>query len=106
MHEKIRDLINDSGVKKLHLLGHGLPGCVTMGQYKFNIEAISHMEFNIRDDLNIFIWSCNAGQSVKGRLFLQELANKTGANVYGSRNLVGNQVLGGSWELDLVVSPQ
>ena len=106
LHEKIQDLINDSRVKKLHFLGHGLSGCVLLGQYKFNVEAISNMEFNIRDDLNIFIWSCKAGQSIKGRLFLQELANKTGANVYGSSNLVGNHVLGGSWELDLVVSPQ
>lgn len=109
----------------LHLLGHGMPGSITLGNVKIDIANWSYLTSGISeiaqkhpekiltwqknatssDQWNICFWSCNTGKGSKGRFFMQHVADCTGANVYASSNLVSHSKCVGSWQLDVVAYP-
>jgi hypothetical protein len=106
LHDEIEKLFNTPEISKLHFLGHGSPGWIAFNGYVLNLENLMNMNLTLYKNRSVYLWACNTGKDMDGEIFLQTLANRTGAVVYASSNLVGNHVFGGSWELNLVVHPE
>lgn len=125
VQELLSKAFNNNELSALHLLGHGMPGSITLGDVKIDIANWSYLTSGISEiaqiqpeknsswqknttstnQWNICFWSCNTGEGSKGRAFMQHVADCTGANVYASSNLVGHSKCGGSWQLDVVAYP-
>ena len=50
--------------------------------------------------LDILLYGCDLAQSNTGKAWVNELAQRTGADVAASTNLTGNASLGGDWNLE------
>jgi len=54
----------------------------------------------------ICLWSCQTGAGIKGKQFMNTLANMTNATIFATENLVGNQAKGGTWDLEKTACPR
>lgn len=126
VQEMLKKAICNIDLSILHLLGHGMPGVITLGNMKIDIanwsiltcdnsevsQTQSKRTLSCQRNRSIFkkwticFWSCNTGEGSKGRAFIQHVANCTGAAVYASSGLVGHSKCGGSWQLNEVAYPQ
>ena len=126
VQELMSKAFNNYDLSVLHLLGHGMPGSITLGDVKVDIANWSYLTGGISEiaqlqpeknsswqknttysnQWNICFWSCNTGEGSKGKIFMQHVADCTGANVYASSNLVGHSKCGGGWQLDVVAYPR
>ncbi|MDV6342459.1 DUF4347 domain-containing protein [Nitrosomonas sp. Is35] len=124
--ELLKKAFSNYELSVLHLLGHGMPGSITLGDVKVDIANWSYLTGGISEiaqmqpgkisswqknttlshQWNICFWSCNTGKGSKGKIFMQHVADCTGANVYASSNLVGHSKCGGGWQLDVVAYPR
>lgn len=125
IQELLKMAFCDNELSALHLLGHGMPGAITLGNVKIDIanwsfftrgnseimqtlpEKISSWQKKplLSNKWDICFWSCNTGEGSKGKAFIQYVAGCTGANVYASSGLVGHSECGGSWQLNVVAYP-
>lgn len=126
VQDLLKKAFNYNELSVLHLLGHGMPGLIALGDVKVDIANWSYLTGGISeiaqmrpeknsswqknttlsDQWNICFWSCNTGTGSKGRAFMQHVADCTGANVYASSNLIGHSKCGGGWQLDVVAYPR
>ncbi|WP_303680773.1 Ig-like domain-containing protein, partial [Pelodictyon luteolum] len=101
-------LISHPQLTALHILGHGGPGAVRFGGVQLNAE-----DFHVPVDaliqrarlIDIYFWSCRTAQGAEGTTYLQAISENSMANVHASTGLIGETAKGGSWELDVTVSP-
>ncbi|WP_081423666.1 tandem-95 repeat protein [Pelodictyon luteolum] len=101
-------LISHPQLTALHILGHGGPGAVRFGGVQLNAE-----DFHVPVDaliqrarlIDIYFWSCRTAQGTEGTTYLQAISENSMANVHASTGLIGETAKGGSWELDVTVSP-
>jgi hypothetical protein len=57
-------------------------------------------------DTQICLWSCRTGAELSGDIFMNTLAQTTNATIFATENLVGNNKLGGTWNLEKSVAPR
>jgi hypothetical protein len=57
-------------------------------------------------DTQICLWSCRTGAELSGDTFMNTLAQTTNATVFATENLVGNNQLGGTWNLEKSAAPR
>lgn len=92
-----------SGVyARIHVLGHGQPGAVTLGGRALEAEdftALSHGNVTVQ---SMHFWSCMTGAGTKGRAFVDGIAQAFGAFVTAFSGLVGAASKGGGWSPDIV----
>lgn len=120
--ELLKKAFCSRGLSSLHLLGHGMPGAISLGDVKIDITnwlALTCGDTEITrtqskkislcqkkslptHKWNICFWSCNTGEGSKGKAFMQHVADCTGAYVYASSGLVGHSKCGGNWQLNVV----
>ncbi|CAM8642998.1 RTX calcium-binding nonapeptide repeat [Oxalobacteraceae bacterium] len=112
-HELIDRVLAQSGIKTLHLLGHGAPGeimfgthRVTAGSWREQVGACTTSLSTIPTPRHINFWSCKTGEGETGMNFIKTIANQTNAVVSASSSLVGHPDKGGSWALDRHADPQ
>lgn len=107
-----RALKGVQGLVSLHLIGHGVPGGIWLGQGIINtaalaaaaprLDAIGHA---LVEDGQVFLYGCCTGQGNAGRHFVQRLSQATGLRVAAASHPVGAALLGGSWLLDCGAVP-
>lgn len=122
----LREAVCSSEFLTLHLLGHGMPGAIELGNVKIDIAnwtalTCGHPEYAqiqskkksqwqkkppLAGEWNICFWSCNTGEGSIGKAFVQHVADCTGANVYASSGLIGHSKYGGSWRFNVVAYPR
>ncbi len=95
------------GLNAIHVVVHGRPG-----ELSFSAGALSEARIDrYSTDLaaigealgphgQVLLWSCHAGEGVRGRAFVGALSRAIGAPVAAATGLVGSALLGGNWELD------
>lgn len=125
VQEMLQEAICNTELSTLHLLGHGMPGEIILGNVKINTDnwpailcrnpeltELQLKKISLRREpssfpgkWNICFWSCRTGQGNKGRAFIQHVANCTGANVYASSGLIGSSISEERWRLDVVAYP-
>lgn len=97
-----------SNISTVHIVSHGNPGNLQLGNNFLNYENIYNYTAQLREwqkalseNAEIFIYGCNVASD--GRNFLQRFAELTNANIAASDDLTGNAALGGDWELKVQI---
>jgi hypothetical protein len=92
------------GIASLHLVSHGSPGCLYLGNTQLSLETLEGYAQTLKtwvdSSASIFLYGCQVAAGKEGSNFLQRLHQLTGANIAASTQLVGNSDRGGSWDLD------
>ncbi|NJN85326.1 MAG: DUF4347 domain-containing protein [Leptolyngbyaceae cyanobacterium SL_7_1] len=98
-------LVERSKTNQVHILSHGSPGCIDLGNTQLSLETFDryspqlHHWFNTQN-ASLFLYGCNVAAGDAGAEFLQKLRHTTGANLAASTSLIGHTELGGNWTLD------
>ncbi|NEN92725.1 MAG: DUF4347 domain-containing protein, partial [Okeania sp. SIO3H1] len=93
-----------SQISSIHIVSHGSPGCLQLGNSQLNIDSINHSyaeELETWSVTNILLYGCNVAASDAGTEFLEKLHQLTGANIAASARPTGSAALGGDWELEV-----
>lgn len=92
-------------ITNLHLVSHGNPGVLYLGNTEFSLATIEHYAdqlqhwFKNKQDCTLFLYGCNVAAAETE--FLQRLHHLTGAVLYASATPTGNADLGGNWNLEV-----
>ena len=102
-------LAGESDVDAVHILSHGAPGTLVLGDLALTEEGLStHAEdlATIRNalsaDADILIYGCDVAADDVGQSFVRALSVATGADVAASTDTTG---LGGDWDLEASTGP-
>ncbi len=93
-------------VGQVHLVCHGAPGCLYLGQTELSLGTYRQYESQLQE-WNIdrlLLYGCRVAAGDGGAEFIEKLRNLTHAEITASSTLTGNTALGGNWELE--VNPQ
>ncbi|MGB3494050.1 MAG: DUF4347 domain-containing protein [Elainellaceae cyanobacterium] len=103
-----RHLKDFSNLESLHIITHGQPGQILLGDRWLGSDAPSSVWQQVREwssslaqQADIFLYGCQVGQGDRGLSLLNNLKQWTGANVAASSTLVGSSAKGGNWDLDV-----
>ncbi|MBF0326422.1 MAG: tandem-95 repeat protein [Alphaproteobacteria bacterium] len=99
-----------SGYESIHVLSHGSEGALSLGAE--SVTAARLAESGIQADLaalgraltadgDLLIYGCSVGGDDAGRIFLDRMAQLTGADVAASDDLTGAASVGGDWDLEV-----
>ncbi|MEH2260079.1 putative Ig domain-containing protein [Nostoc sp.] len=95
-------------INSLHIVSHGAPGQVYLGNSQLSYETLNHSAWQLMNwanvlsaDAQLLLYGCEVGQTQQGKAFVQRLSELTGAVVAASDNLTGSTALGGDWELEV-----
>ncbi|MGD1808094.1 DUF4347 domain-containing protein, partial [Dapis sp. BLCC M126] len=100
-------LRNYRGIETLHILSHGSPGCLHLGNTQLSLETLDKYTEELQQwfievpSPNLFIYGCEVAAGNTGTEFLAKVRGLTKANIAASANLTGNAALGGDWELEI-----
>src|SRR4028118_46948 len=118
----------------IHIICHGAPGHLQLGNTALNIETLPHYTFLIQQwreslsaEASILLYGCNVAQNVEapmptylriidnsnkpaptppcGNQFLTQLHQLTGAFIVANPNPTGNWERGGTWKLTSSIPP-
>ena len=99
------DAVLAGGYKRLHFLGHGNSGSISLGGTELSLEDFTSCALSVNGDTvnfpSLHFWSCLTGSGAKGRAFVDRIANAFGVVVTAFSGLVGAKNLGGSWVPDI-----
>ncbi|NET53976.1 MAG: DUF4347 domain-containing protein, partial [Merismopedia sp. SIO2A8] len=102
-------------MRSLHIVSHGAPGQLTLGNSVVNLDALpqyAHLLaqwFPDDSEASVTLYGCNVAAGAAGAAFIQSLHTLTGAGISASTHTVGHFSQGGSWNLDHqigIVQPQ
>jgi uncharacterized repeat protein (TIGR01451 family) len=101
-----------STVRSIHLIAHGAPGTLHLGQSPLDVEQltaqadqIAAWQPSLTDDAEILLYGCQVGAGDRGRAFVHTLQALTGATVAASSTPIGHRDRGGNWVLDVTTAP-
>lgn len=100
------------GIQSLHIVSHGDPGQLYLGQSQLNLHTLDHYTEQIQawansltDQAEILLYGCRVSQGDIGTAFVEQLGELTDATIAASKTLTGNRNLGGDWHLDHQTGP-
>ncbi len=96
-------------INNLHILSHGSPGCLHLGNLKLTLDNLdeyypslqSWFKHNRYPKPEIYLYGCNVAATETGKAFVSAIASFTGAKVAASLDLTGNPAQGASWNLEV-----
>lgn len=105
---QITDLLDDcSQIKNLHIVSHGSLGELRLGSSRLNLMNLKQYSQQIRTwtkalaaDAELWLYGCNVAAGEIGKIFVESIANLTGASVAASSTPTGSTKLGGNWEFE------
>ncbi|MGD1808147.1 DUF4347 domain-containing protein, partial [Dapis sp. BLCC M126] len=92
-------------ISSIHIVSHGTPGCLYLGNSQLNINSINNdycQELEAWSVTDLLLYSCSVAAGNAGKDFLARLREITGANIAASARPTGNAALGGDWELEVI----
>ncbi|MEG3981894.1 DUF4347 domain-containing protein, partial [Microcoleus sp. T3B2] len=105
------ELANRRDITGVHIVSHGAPGCVYLGNAQLSLDTLSKYAqqlkqwFVARESVSpsLFLYGCQVAAGDAGTEFIAKLRTLSGANIAASANLTGNAALGGDWELEVAL---
>ena len=95
------------GTTALHLVAHGRPGCIELGGECIDADALTQQApalarigAALGADGEVLLYACQLAAGRTGDLFLDRLAELTGASVSAAATLLGHEAIGAAWTLD------
>ncbi|MBD2528454.1 DUF4347 domain-containing protein [Nostoc flagelliforme FACHB-838] len=107
--EQITELLAQQPVSALHIICHGSPGCLALGNTHLSLENLDLYSKELQTWSNflasapIFLYGCNVAFGEVGATFLTQLHQQTGANIAASANRIGSAQKGGDWKLEFTI---
>ncbi|WP_138504255.1 DUF4347 domain-containing protein [Nostoc sp. PA-18-2419] len=96
-----------SNITDIHLVSHGAPGCLQLGNTHLGLDTLKQYSQQLQQwqqilsTKNLLLYGCNVAFGNAGVEFLEKLHQLTGANIAASSQPIGNAALGGNWELSV-----
>ncbi|WP_159036940.1 DUF4347 domain-containing protein [Microcystis sp. MC19] len=94
-------------ITTIHLVSHGAPGCLYLGNCQLNLTNIYDYRQQLQNwaKINrILLYGCQVAAGDAGTEFIEKLHQLTGATVMASATPTGSSRGGGNWELEVIVS--
>ncbi|MEA5502275.1 DUF4347 domain-containing protein [Halotia wernerae UHCC 0503] len=86
-------LATKSGITSLHIVSHGAPGRVYLGNTELGQHTLNHYAGQLinwagafSNDAQVLLYGCDVGQTELGKAFVHHLSELTGATVLASDN--------------------
>ncbi len=94
-------------ISALHLISHGSPGNLQLGNSTLNAENLEKYRPHLQQwqtalapNADILLYGCSVAKSPTGKAFIEQLSRLTGANIAASATPTGNPEKGGNWKLE------
>ena len=101
-------LAGRSGIDALHIISHGASAILDLGTLTLSSDSLaahqselSAIGRSLSADGDIMLYGCDVGAGASGKMFIDQLASATGADVAASTNLTGSAARGGDWNLEI-----
>ncbi|MFM6862900.1 MAG: DUF4347 domain-containing protein, partial [Dolichospermum sp.] len=89
-------------ITTIHILSHGAPGCLYLGNSQLNLTNIHNYTQQLQQwPQNILLYGCNVAAGDGGAEFIHKLHLITNATISASTTKTGNAALGGNWQLEV-----
>ena len=90
-------------ITTIHILSHGAPGCLYLGNSQLNLTNIHNYTQQLQQwqPQNILLYGCNVAAGDAGAEFIHKLHQITNATISASTTKTGNAALGGNWQLEV-----
>ena len=90
-------------ITTIHILSHGSPGCLYLGNSQLNLTNIHNYTQQLQhwQLQNILLYGCNVADGDAGAEFIHKLHQITNATISASTTKTGNAALGGNWQLEV-----
>jgi hypothetical protein len=90
-------------ITTIHILSHGAPGCLYLGNSQLNLTNIHNYTQQLQQwqRQNILLYGCNVAAGDAGEEFIRKLHEITNATISASATKTGNAALGGNWQLEV-----
>ena len=91
-------------ITTIHLVSHGAPGCLYLGNCQLNLTNIYDYRQQLQNwaKINrILLYGCQVAARDGGTEFINKLSQITRAKIAASSRRVGNAALAGSWQLEV-----
>ncbi len=90
-------------ITTIHIVSHGAPGCLYLGNSQLNLDNISKYADLLQhwQSKSILLYGCNVAAGDVGEEFIRKLHQITKANIRASATKTGNAALGGNWQLEV-----
>jgi hypothetical protein len=90
-------------IQTLHIVSHGSPGCLYLGNGELNLTNIYQYQellqhWNVK---NIVLYGCNVAAGDAGEEFIRKFHDITKAQITATATKTGNPKLGGNWHLEV-----
>ena len=112
--EQITEVIHQTFYSTIHIVAHGSPGCLYLGNIQLSLNTLSQYKSELKTwfsqsphlpvspSPSLLIYGCNVAAGDAGAEFIAKLHKITGAEIAASTTPIGNADLGGNWQLDVV----
>ncbi|MDT9191078.1 MAG: DUF4347 domain-containing protein, partial [Limnospira sp. PMC 894.15] len=105
--QQISDILaTETEIEQLHLLCHGSPGCLYLGNSILNLATLGKYTPELKKWRNalgvgsqVILYGCQVAAQKVGQKFVNTLHQVLGSNLAATDNLTGNKQRGGSWNL-------
>ena len=101
--EQITRAISLIPTDSIHIISHGSPGCLYLGNERLGLETLERYAATLQawnGVKQIALYGCNVAAGDAGEEFLTKLHHITGATIHASTTKIGNASLDGDWHLD------
>jgi hypothetical protein len=100
-----RILQQHQDVGAIHIVSHGAPGCLYLGNTQLSLETLDRYATQLQtwNAPTLLLYGCNVAVGDAGKEFLAKLHNLTRANIAASTSKIGHADLGGNWNLDVEI---
>ncbi|MFM7426031.1 MAG: DUF4347 domain-containing protein [Elainella sp.] len=98
-------LAGRTGISGIHIISHGSDGQLQLGDTTVSDlsaydDDLQLWSASLTDDADILLYGCDLAADVKGKSFVTQLSQATGADVAASTDLTGSSAQGGDWVLE------
>lgn len=98
------------GVDSLHLVTHGKPGALILGEQTIDARELKARHATVQQwraaltaDADILLYGCHSAAGAQGQELMSMLVNLTGADVAASTDRTGASSAGGDWQLERMI---
>jgi Ca2+-binding RTX toxin-like protein len=109
--EQITQALAHRRVDQLHILSHGAPGTLQLGNGVLSLANLERYGSRLATwtealrGAEVFLYGCRVAAGAVGRAFVQKLRALLGSELAASTSLIGSTALGGNWQLDFATAP-
>ncbi len=101
--EQISELLRQhKETEVLHLLSHGSPGCLYLGNSQLSLDPLGDYASTLQKwkVKQLLLYGCNVAAGDAGEKLMTKLQALTGASLAGSTTRTGAAARGGNWKLE------